>query len=290
MNNCGGLTSSGIGECNSRLKKAVALLISIKGTAYTAAQLATLTQTKTNIALAAGIKTLYVPLSGYTATTEKPKEETGSLGTTAIYDDAIPKGTAFMDRSFDDYKTLWGANNSIVDIEFITKDGSRLMTPTANGTYKGFRAEIYSEVGIPDADKPLEAHPIHIFFKDVEEFRAMEALPMAFGKNDVEDVVPVGLNLRAVGAYGAVAKKIEVKATKRGSAVGKAGLTTWVVLDSNVTTPTVTATDNGAGSYTLEITKATSDALVAGDFVTVQAHLLASTFATYLTNTLTVKP
>lgn len=288
MNTCGTITPAGLSECNARIKKSVAMIISVKGTKYTTAELATLAKTKTNVALAAGIVSIYVPLADYKDTTEAPEITKGALGTKSVYDDVIPSGTAFLDRNFDDYKTLWGANNSIVEIEFITKDGYRLMTPSGNGSYKGFRAEIYSEKGLPKTETPLEAHPVHVFFKDLDEFAAMEALPMAFSRNDIEDVVPIGLSLKATGVYGTPTKGILTKVTKRGTDVGKAGLTTWVATNSNVTTPAIVATDSGLGVYSLVITKNTSDALAAGDYVDIQAHLLASTFATYITGVIRV--
>ncbi len=291
MNTCGTLTAAGLSDCNSRLKAAVAMIISVKGTQYTAAELATITKTKSNVALAAGIVSVYIPLSGYTPTTDAPEIVKSTLGTKAVYDDAVPSGTAFLDRSFEDYKPLWGANNSIVEVEFITKDGKRVMSEKSNGIYKGFRAEIYTEIGIPPSDKPLEAHPIHIFFKDVDEFANMVALPMSFSHNAIADVVPIGLNLKTTGAYGTPATGILTKATKRGTDIGKAGLTTWVIIASNVDTPAVTATDSGLGVYSLVATKSgTPEALVAGDYITVQAHLLAATFATYITNTITIAP
>lgn len=288
MNTCGSITPAGLSECNARLKKAVAMLISVKGTKYTAAELATLAKTKTYVALAAGINAIYVPLSDYKDTTDAPEITKGAMGTKSVYDDAIPSGTAFVDRAFEDYKALWNANNSVVEVEFITKDGYRLMTPVGNGTFKGFRAEIYSEIGIPKTDTPAEAHPVHVFFKDLTEFANMEAIPMLFSKNDIEDVLPIGLNMRATSAYGVSAKTITVKASKRGSETGKAGLTTWVAIGSNVTTPGIVATDSGLGAYSLVITKNTSDALAAGEYVDIQAHLLASTYATYITNVVRV--
>ena len=287
MKVCGTLTPAGLSDCNARLKAAIAMIISVKGTSYTEAELATLTKTKSNVSLAAGIVSVYLPLSGFTLTTDAPEIVKSPAGTKGVYDDQIPSGTAFLDRSFEDYQTLWNANNSVVEVEFITKDGKRVMTEVGNGTFKGFRAEIYAEVGIPKADAPLEAHPIHIFFKDVNEFLNMTAKPMAFSHTAIADVVPIGLSLSATAAY--TGGSIATKATKRGTNVGKAGLMTWVILDSNVSTPAVTVTDSGLGVYSLAVTKSSvPEALVAGDYVTVQGYLLASTFATYITEPLTI--
>jgi hypothetical protein len=287
---CGTLTASGLSECNSRLEQAAAVLISVKGTSYTAAELLTLAKTKTGVALAAGIVSIYLPITGYTSSTDAPKVETNALGTKGVFDSSIPSGSVSLDRAFEDYQALWLNNNSIVEVEFFTKDNKRILTETGNGTYKGFRAEIYSQVDLPVFGTPNEAHPIHLFFKNVTEFLNMKVMPMTFSYSDIEDVTPIGLDLDATGVYGTpTAGAIATKAHLRGAITGLAGLTTWAVLDSNVSTAAVTATDSGLGVYSLAITKnATPEALAAGDWVKVQGHLLASTFATYITNPLVV--
>ena len=280
---CGTLTPAGLSKCNARLKKAFAMVISFPGTEYTAAELASFTKTKANLATDKAIKSIYIPLSDYKDGTGDPEIIKSSLGVSGVFDDPVPVGVAYMNSSWDDYKTMFGNNNSRVDIEFLTKDGFRLMTPTSNGSYKGLRATIYTPLRMP-GDAPMEAHPIHIFFEDVEEFRNMEALPMTgYGKTDIEDATPCGLNLTAIATYDKGSGDIDVKAVLRASDVGFAGLTAFNILGSNVATPAITMTDSGAGGYNLAITKNTSDKLVAGDYVDVQGVKVVSTFDTYIT-------
>jgi len=289
INSCGAFLSSGLGDCNSRFQPIIGVIISAKNTTYTAAELATIAKTKTNISLAAGIVSIYVPVSGFNNTTDEANVETSNTGVKGVFNKPVPSVRVFLDRSFDDYRTFWQMNSTIVEVEFVTQDSMRLMKMQSNGTWKGFRGQIYAPVSLPNFENNQEAHPIDIFFKDVAEFDAMEALPMAYSGAEIEALMPVGVNLRATGAYATPAGTIAVKATKRGSAVGYAGLDTWVVIDSNVSDASVTASAGTDGSYTLTVQKGSSPAdLAAGDYVTVQGNKTVSTYATYITNPLKI--
>ena len=287
-NNCGSLLAAGLGSCNSRIQNIAGMILLTKGNTMTAAELATIAKTKTYLSAAAGIVGIYVPLSGFTVTTDEPNINTGNIGIKSIFDNQIPSALAYMDRGFNDYRALWASNNTICDIILITKDGYWLWTSSANGVYKGMRGEIYSAPGLPKTDNPNEAHPIYLFFHDVEEFKNMFILPMEFTRTDIEDVTPIGLDLITAGAYSTT--KVNVKASARGGNVGKAGLSTWSVIDSNVASPAVSATDSGAGQYELTVTKASSPVtLAAGDWVDVQGSIAVSTYTTYITNVLRIK-
>ena len=242
INSCGAFLSSGLGDCNGRFQPIVGVIISAKNTTYTFAELATIAKTKTNISLAAGIVSLYFPISGFNNTSDEANVETSNTGVKGVFNKPVPSIRVFLDRSFDDYRSFIRLNNTIVEVELITQDNMRLMTPVSNGSYKGFKGQTFATAAFPNFENNQESHPIDIFFKNVSEFDAMEAIPMSYSGSDIEALVPVGLNLRATGAYATPAGTIAVKATKRGSSVGYAGLDTWVVIDSNVASAAVTAT------------------------------------------------
>lgn len=291
-NNCGSLLATGLSSCNSRIQNIAGLVISQKGTTYTSAELATTAKLKTNLSASAGIIAMYLPLSGFNSTTEAPKIETSNLGTKDIFDNQVPSAEAFLDRSFNDYKHLWESNNSIVDVELFTKDGYRVMTSSTTGVYKGFRAKIYCPPGLPKTDNAQEAHPIYIFFTDVSEFQRMVVLSMPFTKTDVEDLVPIGLDVRAAGSY--TAGDVSVLATLRGTDTGKAGLDTWTVISSKAADVAVTVdVDEGAGYYTLTIKKdagGTPANLVSGDITVIQGTKVVTSYVTYITNALEIRP
>ncbi len=295
-NNCGSLLSAGLGRCNSRIQNISFAILLPTGSAYTNAELATVTKTKAYLAgdtaveaFAAGI---YLPLSGFEITTDEPDVVTSQLGTKSIFDDKVPSAMAYLDRSFHDYRHLWESNNSVVDIILGTKDGYFIMTSTANNSYRGLRAEIYSAPNLPKTDDPSKAHPIYFNFKSVTDFKALQIISMAFTQFDVEDIVPIGLDIRAIGTYGT--GTITVLATLRGSDTGKAGLTDWNVVTSKAEDVAVTTfTDNGAGSYTLTVKKdagGTPANLAAGDITKIFGGLVATNFYTYLTGVLEIKP
>ena len=70
INSCGAFLSAGLGDCNGRTQPIIGVLISAKNTTYTYAELQTIAKTKTNISLAAGIVSIYVPVSGFNNTSD----------------------------------------------------------------------------------------------------------------------------------------------------------------------------------------------------------------------------
>ena len=295
-NNCGSLLAAGLGKCNSRIQNISFAILLPTGSAYTSAELATLAKTKTYLAGDANIEALtagiYLPLSGFDITTDDPNITTSQLGTKSIFDDQVPSAMAYLNRSFHDYRQLWESNNSVVDIILGTKDGYFVMTSTANNSYRGLRAEIYSAPNLPKTDDPTKAHPIYFNFKAVSDFKYMQIIPMAFTQFDIEDIVPVGLDIRATGTYGS--GTISVLATLRGSDVGKAGITDWNVITSKADDVAVTTfTDNGSGSYTLTVKKDASGTpanLAASDITKIFGGIVATSYYTYLTGVLEIKP
>jgi len=288
INSCGAFLSSGLGDCNSRFQPIIGLLISAKNTKYSAAELATIAKTKTNVSLAAGVVSIYIPISGFKDNTAAPSPETSATGVKSIFTSQVPDIEVYLDRTFDDLRTFWNLNSTIVEVEMITQDRMRLMTPISNGYWKGFRGQIYTPYGFPKFDNNQEAHPIFIYFKDISEFMVMEALPMNYSGSEIEALVPVGLNLRATGAYNGTSGVINLKATNRGSSVGYAGLDVYVVIDSNVAGATVTGTAGTDGSYAVSALKNTTEKLVDGEYVTIQMNKTVSTYARYITNPLRI--
>jgi hypothetical protein len=289
INSCGAFISAGLGDCNGRTQPIIGALISAKNTTYTYAELQTIAKTKTNISLAAGIVSIYVPVSGFNNTSDEANVETSTTGVKGVFTQPVPSIRIFLDRSYDDYRQFFRMNSTVVEVELITADGKRGLVPVSNGSFKGLRGQLYASSAFPNFENNQEAHPIDIFFKDVAEFQGLNFMPMNYTASEIEGLVPVGLTLEATGAYATPAGTIAVKATKRNSAVGYAGLDVWVIVNSNVASASVTAVAGTDGSYTLTVQKsAVPEDLVAGDYVTVQANKTVATYATYITNPLTI--
>lgn len=289
INSCGAFLSAGLGDCNGRTQPIIGVIISAKNTTYTYAELQSIAKTKTNISLAAGIVSIYVPVSGFNNTSDEANVETSNTGGKGVFTYPVPSARIFLDRSFDDYRQFFRMNSTVVEVEFITSDAKRGLIMQSNGVYKGLRGQIYAGAAFPNFENNQEAHPIDIFFKDVAEFQNIEYMPMSYSASEIEGLVPVGLTLRATGPYAVPAGTVVVKATKRNSNVGYAGLDVWVVLDSNVASASCTAVAGTDGTYTLTIQKsAVPEDLAAGDYVTVQANKTVATYATYITNPITI--
>lgn len=288
INSCGAFLSAGLGDCNGRTQPIIGVIISAKNTTYTYAELQTIAKTKTNISLAAGIVSIYVPVSGFNNTSDEANVETSNTGVKGVFTQPVPSARIFLDRSFDDYRQFFRMNSTVVEVEFITSDAKRGLVPISNGRYKGMRGQIYAGAAFPNFENNQEAHPIDIFFKDVSEFQNIEFMQMPYSASEIEGLVPVGLTLRATGAYNGTTGEIVVKATKRNSAVGYAGLDVYAVIDSNVAGATVTGVAGTDGTYTVTALKNTTDELVDGDYITIQMNKTVSTYATYITNPLTI--
>jgi len=289
INSCGAFISAGLGDCNGRTQPIIGALISAKNTTYTYAELQTIAKTKTNVSLAAGIVSIYVPVSGFNNTSDEANVETSNTGVKGVFTQPVPSIRIFLDRSYDDYRQFFRMNSTVVEVELITSDGKRGLVPVSNGSFKGLRGQLYASSAFPNFENNQEAHPIDIFFKDVAEFQGLNFMPMNYTASEIEGLVPVGLTLEATAPYAVPAGTIAVKATKRNSAVGYAGLDVWVVVNSNVANAAVTAVAGTDGSYTLTVQKsAVPEDLAAGDYVTVQANKTVATYATYITNPLTI--
>ena len=286
INSCGAFVSSGLSRCNGRYQPPIGIVISEVGVEYTSAELATLAKRKTNMSLNTGIKSLYFPISGLNDTTDEPNTETTNTGIKNIWNYGIPSIEVFMDRAFDDYRTLWAMNNTLVEVEIITADRFAFVTPVSNGKYKGFRAQMFMQPGMPKFETGNEAHKISINFKDISEWQNLDALPLNYSASEIEGLMPVGVNLRADAAYDGSSGGIVLQATLRGGAVGYAGLDTWTVkgVSKGLANVVVTAVAGTDGSYTVTALKNTTDKLVDGDYVIVQGAKVVSTYATYLTN------
>lgn len=289
INSCGAFLSAGLGDCNGRTQPIIGVIISAKNTTYTYAELQTIAKTKTNISLAAGIVSIYIPVSGFNNTSDEANVETSNTGVKGVFTQPVPSIRIFLDRSYDDYRQFFRMNSTVVEVELITSDGKRGLVPVSNGSFKGLRGQLYASSAFPNFENNQEAHPIDIFFKDVAEFQGLNFMQMNYTASEIEGLVPVGLTLEATGPYAVPAGTIALKATKRNSAVGYAGLDVWVVVNSNVANAAVTAVAGTDGSYTLTVQKsAVPEDLAAGDFVTVQANKTVATYATYITNPLTI--
>lgn len=287
FNSCGTPAFAGLSDCKLPLQEVIGGIVSIKNSAkYTAAELETITKTKGYISTENGIVSIYIPFNKFTVTTEALKFETATSGKRRNYEKPIPSATGFVDATLWDYVTMYGWDSSEIDLELVTINGLRIMTPTADVKYKGFRGVLNVEIGLPDVSKKLEMYPMYFSFSDIQEFVNMVAFQLPYTATDIADCVPVGMEITKLTEM--VSGEIDVKVRKRASGTGVTSITVWNVIDSNVTTPAVTATDDGAGSYTLACTKDTSTDLATGDYIYVQCLKKATTTVTYLSNVIRI--
>lgn len=288
---------AGLGDCHALLSKVIGSGITLKGTTFTDATFIADATWKANIASStpANRNTLVLQHLDYERTTDAATIETSNLGRKTQGVSAPPSMAASLDMGAYDYQTLFGLMGSKFDIVLFLADGKRMGTRKANGTIKGFRAEIAVRGDLPPADSSQKSFPVNFFFSDAKEFENIVIMSASSSFEETKDYVPVGLTLVADSTLSASTGVVTLHAYKRGTTEGKTGLVLAdiTVLESNATAPTATTivTEVGQGVYTVTINEsigATPGALEAGEWVKVQVALIASTFITYQSNVLKI--
>jgi len=220
---------------------------------------------------------------------------TSPLGKSSIGSKPIPKGVIYLDASLCDYKYLHSLEDSWFEFFPHFQGNTSWATRKSDGTLKGFRCKLGFKAGMPPEDKN-QSFPMYIFFDSYNEFEEVVVIDNdELGYDDLLNYVPVGLDMRVTTAYAATA--VTVKINKRGSGDAPATLAAGdfsVLKDNTGLVVTVDSlVDNGAGSYTLTITKmvtATPTTLAAGEYVTIQAHdaIAATAYLGYLSNSVKI--
>jgi len=236
---------------------------------------------------------LALKILSFTPTTDEPEIVTTALGKKYKVKNAIPSGVLYLDTSLDDYKHLHRLEGKGFEFIPFFDGGDIWMTRTAAGLLKGFRCRIALVAGFAPDDK-TQSFPVHIFFDSYSEFKEVDIISPIFSFDDVMDYSAAGLNVKIATPY--TGGKVVVQATKRGSGDAMTGLTQtddWEIMASSfgTTTPVVVdvVTENGQGSYDLEITKGGSVNLAATDIITLQAHDDDGTFCTFLSHAFDVQ-
>lgn len=288
---------SGLGDCHALLSKVMGSGITNKGTTFTDATFIADATWKTNIASStpASRNTIVLQHLDYERTSEAAVVETSNLGRKTQGVSAPPSMSASLDMGAYDYQTLFSLMGSKFDIVLFLADGKRMGTRKADGTIKGFRAEIAVRGDLPPADSSQKSFPVNIFFSDLKEFENgnMVIISATSSFEEIKDYVPVGLTLVADSTLAAATGVVTLHAYKRGTTEPKTGLVLAdiTVLESNATAPTATTivTEVGQGVYTVTINEsigATPSALESGEWAKVQVALIATTYITYQSNVL----
>jgi hypothetical protein len=282
---CNAVMPAGAVECLKKAGKAQYLIIDALDVSFSSdADFVNLATNKAYVNET--LKSYVLKLADYEVGTADPAVTTLDNTRNIVTNKPVPNATAFADMSFCDQqeliKTLKGGTYRI---RIVTADNEVLGYKLTDGTIKGFKAEITALTkGMPqksDVDKNVT---LYLNFVSYEEFEAsIIAVPDFNMGLALVEATPVGLNMSQTAAYAAgdLAVQINTRCSD-----GLTGLVTadFVILSSNVTTPTIVAVEGPSGAYTLTIQKSGPVDLVAGDSITFQVQKKTGSVVNFVSN------
>ncbi len=252
-------------------------------------------QTHINPATSAAINGIYVDLSrGFEEKTPAPEFTTANTGLKEKTKDFEPEFTGFAKMSWDDYRTWFAADGKTYQFVLVLNNGDLAGTIDSIGNFVGFTGTAFVSYAFPKpgGDGKQKACPFDVMFDDVEQIKDYQIVRTEFKRKDLEENVPVGINIEVITAYELTGGTVILKATNRVTGTPYAGLgatLNWHVIstsaDSGGAATAIAATMASVGVYTLTFLNGT--AKMTNDFE-IQADAIAASHVTYLSNVLNV--
>lgn len=284
----------GASACGQLLKNMTGLVLQEKGETWTDATIVSLDNWHTAIADddSSVRSALPLPFLYFSNTTDEPEITSAPNSTVKSKgNDPVPSGIVYLKSGIDGYTQMHGLKGGTYEAFPFFEDNTFWASRKADGTLKGFRLEVDTSAGLPPDDKN-NSFPFMAFFQFYSEFEnVVQVSDIGFSYSDLENYVPVGLNMRVTTAY--TAGDVVLQVNKLGSNDAMLGLVAgdFEVMRSNAE-PTVVVTalvEDGLGQYTLTIQKdndGTPANLAATDYVVLQAHDDDATYFTYMSQAL----
>ena len=235
-------------------------------------------------------------LFDYDKTTDDASIETTAFNKKLVNRLGTPSMIAFFDTNVGDYNQLLATlKGGTYGVMFLLEDNTLVARDGGDGLVKPFTCRITaSGADIPLKETLANSYPAIVNFTSVSEFKKRLFKVPAWDVNEaILLALPVGLDILAAGAFGAVADEIEVQINERsGDAVTGLAVADFEVTESNdLDTPAVTTVvDNGLGSYTLTLEKgAVPASLDPGDYMVIRVKALTALVVDQISNELYVQ-
>lgn len=294
---CGTFKYAGNGDCKGFLTDVKGLIVLNPGVTTTLvnAKLLSGWQAHINPATTAAIVGTYLDIArGFESKTTAPEFTTANTGLKEKTKDFAPEFTAYGFMSWEDYRTWFEADGKSLSFIPLLDNGDLMCALDSSGNVVGFEGQMFLkyDLPMPGGDGKQKAHQFDIMFTDVEQIKNYQIIRTAFGRRELEESVPVGINIEVQTAYENTGGTVVLKATHRATGKPYAGLTTyaqWEVVelteDSGGAATAITATSAAVGVYTL--TFLNGAAKMTADFK-IQAFKVDDSHVTYLTNVLNI--
>lgn len=247
-----------------------------------------------NPATSAAIVGTYINLArGLEDKSTAPEFTTANTGFKEKTKDFPCEYTGYGLMSWEDYRTWFEADAKEYDVMLMLDNGDLMHAFDSAGLVVGFSSRIFMTFGLPKpgGDGKQKACPFDVMFDDVTQVKAYQITHTAYTRRDVEELVPVGINIEITSAYNAGA--VTIKATHRvsGTPFALFPLTAnWKVVltttDNTAVIAIVSADGAALGIYTLTV-YVTGTTPMTGDFE-IQAELITASHVTYLSNVINI--
>jgi hypothetical protein len=245
-------------------------------------------------ATSAAIVGTYINLRrGIEDKTTAPEFTTANTGMKEKTKDFAWECTGYGFMSYRDYRTWFAADGKDYDFVFVLANGTLLHCFDTSGNVIGFSGAMFVNYGIPKpgGDGKQKACPFDIMLDSIDQMKGQEVTETAFSRRELEELVPVGINIEVTSAYNAGA--LTVKATHRVTGLPYAGFTTsaeWKVVSTTTDNTAVIAIVSAAGAaigvYTLTV-YVTGTTPMTGSFE-IQAEKIETSVVTYLSQVINV--
>ena len=233
-------------------------------------------------------------LTDYEPTTDDPNIKTSGLGKKFVTSTPVPSGVFNLDANFCDYSQLKNTlKGATYDIVYILEDGTVHARLKSDGKYYGFGARVNAiDKGIAkkgDIDMNFSVYVGHLSY---EEFLEGVLVKMAWNPELVlAAAMPIGMSIQIITPYsnatGLVICRIHTRCGAKYTGLAVADFE--IVETNDLDTPVFDSiTDNGDGTYDVEICAPALSPLSVGDYAIIRVKELSGSDVVSVSNRLYV--
>lgn len=280
-------------DCLVPLSEVKNMLICDKDTIFTWSQKDILTNWTDKIKdETAGLQIYAVAgLDSYDVTTDDPNIVTQPVNKSKIItNEPVPSFVAYLNSNSCDYKELENTlKGGTYGVFYELHNGDIMGTIDQSGTnigsFKPLRATMNAISKQFQEIDSTQAFRVYVNHTSVKEFKSKFFLETVWDTTELNEAMPVGLNMLKTAAYAAGDQAVQIKircgANKTDIVVGDFETDET---QGNVSTPAVTAIVNdGGGNYTLTVEKnVVPESLVDGDVAAIRVKIVSGSDITHV--------
>lgn len=234
-------------------------------------------------------------INGGELTPPEMQSEENSFGKTGFLRIKPANDVIFLKTNPADYNGFVGAfHGETYWIEpYLVGGGNsnfKILHKNDDGTLSAFPAEVVAvPVGVPTFEGKNQAFKLNLLWDNIEDWNNVVLIPLVDPLSDYEDLMPIGWDNEAAGAYAATEQDFRFWERNDVSAL-MTQTPTARIIDQNVAAPVVTFGAPVLGVSTITATKESSPVtMVAGEFITFVPESKTGSVVDYTSNEITIK-